>query len=288
MRFRWFLVAVSLVLMSQGEDSTQGRTPKGSAPVNPSQPSLTTWKRQRFKPGGGDAFLFYVVYGSIDPKAPLSRSTYRSSGIPEGLTVSSYGPQVHPETVDSFRSGYLWDELKTLDPDLAGKVSEQKSCMVLRGTFSDPKDLDYLRDTVGLIAHFLDHGGVAVYDPQMFKWWSSEEWKERIFKPAGPVPRHHSVILTSEDASGTQWIHTRGLRKFGRPDLSIHRVTPSLKAGVIDLCNRFIELQAFGGIVPEGQEIKMATLPPGMTCHHRGNIDDPDFNNVHLEITWER
>ena len=77
-----------------------------------------------------------------------------------------------------------------------------------------------------LITHFLDHGGVAVYDPQMFEWWSPKKWRERIFSPAGPVPRHHTVILVSEDAPGTEWIHTRGLRKFGRPDLSVHRVPP--------------------------------------------------------------
>jgi hypothetical protein len=249
--------------------------------------SLDTWARPHFQPGGGDAFLFYVVYGSVDADAPLSRSAYRCAGIPDALKVMRYGPTVHPETVDSFRSGYLWDELGRTESELASKIADQKSCVVLQGGFSDPKTLDYLRDTVGLVTHFLDHGGVAVHDPQMFVWWSPKKWKERIFTPAGPVPRHHTVILVSEDAPGTEWIHTRGLRKFGRPDVSIHRVPPSLKQGVIDLCNRFIELQAFGGIVAEGQEIRIGSLPPGMICHHRGDPDDPEFNNVHLEIGRE-
>jgi hypothetical protein len=78
------------------------------------------------------------------------------------------------------------------------------------------------------------------------------------------------------------------LRKFGRPDLSVHNVPPSLQEGVIDLCNRFIEFQAFGGVIEEGQGIRMRGLPEGMTCHHGGDLDDPDFNNVHVEITWRR
>lgn len=219
--------------------------------------------------------------------APLSRSIYRSDGIPDGLSVVLYGPTVHPETVASFRNGYLWDQLKKREPELASHISAQDSCFVLQGTFMDPRTLDYLRDTVGLITHLLDHGGVAVFDPQMFEWWSPQKWKERIFDPDGPVPRHHTVILLSEDAPGTEWIHTRGLRKSGRPDLSVHRVPPSLKEGVIDLCNRFIELQAFGGVVVEGQEIQMKSLPPGMRCHHKGDVEDPDFNNVHLDIAPE-
>ncbi len=38
------------------------------------------------------------------------------------------------------------------------------------------------------------------------------------------MPRQHVVILTSEECSGDgrplTWFHTRGMRKFGRPDLS--------------------------------------------------------------------
>ncbi len=83
------------------------------------------------------------------------------------------------------------------------------------------------------------------------KWWSPAEWRERAFEPAGPVPRHHAVILVSEEPEqGGKWYHTRGMRKFGRPDVSVHGVTPELEAGVEDLLNRFIELLAFGGVVP--------------------------------------
>lgn len=248
------------------------------------KPELEVWGRKHFEPGGGDAFLFYVVYGRVDTAAPFSRSKYRSDGIPDGLDVMAYGPNSNPEVPGSFREGYLWERLESADPGLARIIATQDSCLVLRGTFSDPASLNYLRDTVGLITHFLDNGGVAVFDPQMFEWWSPEKWRERIFDPAGPVPRHHAVILVSEDSGGTEWLHTRGLRKFGRPDLSIPRVPADQKEAFTDLCNRFIELQAFGGIIPEGQEIRMRSLPDGLTCHHAGDLEDPDFNNVHVRI----
>ena len=46
---------------------------------------LESWERGQFEPGGGDAFLFYVVHGQVNPSAGLSRSRYRCSGILEGL-----------------------------------------------------------------------------------------------------------------------------------------------------------------------------------------------------------
>ncbi len=96
------------------------------------------------------------------------------------------------------------------------------------------------------------------------------------------------MILVSEDTGGTEWIHTRGLRKSGRPDISVPKVPEVQKDAFIDLCNRFIELQAFGGIIPEGQEIRMRSLPAGLVCHHGGDLEDPDFNNVHVSIAQHK
>jgi hypothetical protein len=156
---------------------------------------------------------------------------------------------------------------------------------MLQGTIADPPTLDYLRDVIGVLTALFDQGTVALLDTQAFAWFSPEQWHERIFAPDAPVPRHHvSVLLSPEDDGESVWVHTRGMRKFGRPDLSVRGVAPEYQDACIELCNRFIEMQAFGEVVPEGQPIRMQGLPPGMACHHQGDFDDPDFNNVHLEI----
>jgi hypothetical protein len=246
--------------------------------------NLAAWPRKFYQGPGGKPFLFYVVFGTFPEMPALYRQDYRSNGVFPGLQLSHYDRTKHPDVLDGFCEGYLWDELNRHNPALAQAVQSAGECLVLRGELEDQSDLNYLRDTVGLLTFLLDHGGVGVYDPWMFHWWEPEEWKDRIFQPGAAVPRHHVVILTSDDASLT-WFHTRGMRKFGRPDLSVHRVPPRYRDAVIDLFNRFIELLAFGGVIEEGQEIRMKTLPKGMTCHHAGDLDDPDFNNVHIEIT---
>ena len=249
--------------------------------------SLSDWPRPHFRQSAGRPYLFFVVYGTFGPLPSLSASQYRSHGIPARLDLSHYDADHQPDVLNGFKNGYLWDELQSRNAGLAGRVGASRECLVLRGEIDDSASLNYLRDSVGLLTFLLDHGGVTIYDPFMFHWWEPTNWRARIFDPAGPVPRHYVVILTSEepDDAGT-WYHTRGMRKFGRPDLSIRHVPDKFREEAIDLCNRFIELQAFGGVIDEGQVVRMKSLPDGMVCHHRENVDDPDFNNRHVEIVW--
>jgi hypothetical protein len=248
--------------------------------------SLEEWPRPCFEAGGGEPFLFYAIFGATTAGLQLSRSRYRCEGIPPGVEVHAYDQPSRSGMPDDFRSGHLWEELQHERPGLAAQIAAQDRCIVVRGALADAPTLNYLRDAIGLVTCLLDNGGVAVYDPLRFKWWSGPEWKQAVFEPAAPSPREHVVILASAEPDGTTWFHTRGLRKFGRPDLSIHDVPAPFGDAVIELFNRFIELQAFGGVIREGQPIRMSSLPAGMVCTHGGSEDDPDFNNVHVEVRW--
>ncbi|HKV42059.1 MAG TPA: hypothetical protein VJX67_22835 [Blastocatellia bacterium] len=248
---------------------------------------IPDWERPYFDPGGGNPFLYYTAFGNI-PEKSLPGQHYRCAGIPEGCDLRKYDRDRDPAVIEAFMDGYLWDWLRQERPSLARDVSAASMCLVLSGGPVDPRTLNYLRDAVGLLTFFLDNGATALYDPQMFQFWSPEGWRSRIFDPAGPVPRHHVVILLSDEPDGTLWVHTRGMRKFGRPDISVRSVDRERLDGAVDLCNRFIEYQAFGGRIPEGKEIMMASLPPGGRAYHAGDLEDPDFNNVHIEIVWTR
>jgi len=247
---------------------------------------LAEWPRPYYLAGGRDPVLLYVVYGWVDIDRPLSRSIYRSSGLPDGVDILACGPTAHPGLVTRFRTGRPWTKLTAEDPDLAAIVAAQDFCLVIKGDIADPATLSYFRDVIGLLTFCLDHGGVAIYDPQILKWWSPAEWRTRAFAVGHCAPRHHVVILISREADGTEWIHTRGMRKFGRPDLSIHRVGAQHRSAVLELVNRFIELLAFGAVVPDGLDLRLPELPAGMICWHRGSNDDPDFDNEHIEIVW--
>ena len=76
------------------------------------------------------------------------------------------------------------------------------------------------------------------------------------------------------------------MRQYGRPDLSVYGVGAKYIDAVTQMIERFIGLQVNGSVVVNGQKVQMSGLPPGGVCLHGGNVDDPDFNNVHIEIEW--
>jgi len=247
---------------------------------------LASWPRNYFQPDGGDAHLFYKVHGTFSGAPSVSRVDHRCDGIPDGCTLERFTREAHPGVLDiGLDDGWIGREFRRSNSAVAREVEATDECLILRGVVPDPSTLDYFRDAVGLVMALLESGGVAVFDPHMFRWWSAAEWRERAFAPAPAVPRHHVVTLVSEEEDRrSRWYHTRGMIKFGRPDISVHYVPPDLEATVQDLCNRFIEMQAFGAVIPDGQELKMPGLPSGWRCRHGGDLDDPDFNNRHVDV----
>lgn len=243
-----------------------------------------TWERKYFLPSEDNAFSFFVIFGEFENDVAISASRYNFSEVPENTEIVKYHDGAAPEYRDGFRSGYLWEGVCRSDPEFAYAIAKAPSCMVVRTETTDQETLHYLRNIVGLVTYFLDNGGVCVYEPQRFKWWSPNEWREQVFLPKEPKPYLHTTILVSKQEDGKSWYHTRGLRLFARPDISVHNVAQEHAEKVHELINRFIEFQALGGIVENGKNIKMDGLPPSMWCEHRGNEEDPDFNNKHVEI----
>jgi hypothetical protein len=250
----------------------------------PKEPA--SWPRPHFAPGGGDALLFYAVFGNFDLKKPLSKSKYRTSGLPDWLELAQYDRAKQPEAISRYQGGKVWEVLKRDMPLVADEAERAPQCVALRAEVKDPTTLDYFRDTIGVVTWLLDAGGVSVYDPQMLWLWAGDEWKDEAFGPGEPNPDRHTTIMVSAEDGGTSWYHTRGMRKYGRPDLSVHGVGEGHADAVYSLIERFVEFQAFGGVIADGEEIRMKALPPGGVCRRGGSPDDPDFNNVHVAAVW--
>jgi hypothetical protein len=246
---------------------------------------LGSWERSRFEPGGGNALVCYAIYGTFTNDSPISGTTYRTAGIPRGVALRRL-TRANAQPLP-FAEGEFATLLRKSDPALFARIEQVPECLVIQGEVADPANLTYLKDCVGVVTFFLDHGGVAVVDALQFKSFDPTSWRSQFFEPDKPkVHRHVSILYSGEESGRGTWFHTRGLRKFGRPDLSLHNVPDSRKEAAIDLCNRFIELQANGARIPEGHEIRLNSLPSGLICRHKGTLDDPDFNNLHIEIQF--
>lgn len=250
---------------------------------------LMTWERPLFEPGGGDAFVFYCVFGTFSQPLEISRSKYRTDGPPGDCQLISYNRDDHPEDFHHFidEESFLGRICKEEHPETWTKIQNAKEVIMVQGEVPDPENLNYLRDAIGVVTALLDGGGLIVLDTQQIRWWEPDEWRQLMFTEDAPSPLEQVIILKTEDEKAPEkwWLHTRGMRKFGRPDLSVHDVDEVYEQLIADLIERFIGMQAQGVLVPEGKTINVKGLPK-MTCHHRGDLDDIEFNNVHLEIEW--
>ena len=260
--------------------------PQGDAP-------LPSWAREHFQATGAKARVWYQVYGHFSDTIEISRGKYRCNGVPDGVEVGNHPRTDHEEAATSFlKQPFFVAQLHRELPALAQTVESAPDCTIIRGEVPDSPNADYLQDVVGLVTWFLDNGAVAVLDPQTLTWYDREKWRSRVFEPNGFVPARHVMLFFSEEKGGADknlfWFHTRGMRKFARPDVSIHNVPAQNQGAAIDILNRLVEAQAFGQVITDGQSIATQLLPASLTGHPAGNLDDPDFNNTHIEIEWPK
>ncbi|MBY0461447.1 MAG: hypothetical protein K2V38_29370, partial [Gemmataceae bacterium] len=214
--------------------------------------ALASWPRPHFAPGGGEPLLYFVAFGEFDLSKPLSASKYHSRGPGDWLAVNQITRDAHAPAFERHQSNPFWEHIRRDAPAAIEEAERAPQAIELRGAVSDPDTLDYFRDAVGVLAWLLDCGGVSIYDPQRVWLWSADEWREEVFAPGSPQPHLHTVILVSEDGPGRTWMHTRGMRQYGRPDLSVRGVGESHLDAVTELLDRFINLQALGGLITDG------------------------------------
>jgi hypothetical protein len=236
------------------------------------------WERERFMPGGRPALHWYEIHGEFaEPLHVQLKERHRARGVPAGIEAR----RVPGSEALRRWSRYQHDELERHPDSIASAVAAASGCVILRGETPDRPDLYDLRDVIGIVSALLDDGGVAVHDVQTLRWWSAREWVDR-FSADDLAVANHVVTLISGD-----WLHTRGLRKFGRPDISIHGVSAGGRDSALALIQRTIDFQAHGGVIDPHREIVVHGHPEGMRFEAHladGDLDDPDFNNMWVEV----
>ncbi|MGL4668384.1 MAG: hypothetical protein ACRCWR_10715 [Saezia sp.] len=250
------------------------------------QNTLPDWERPYFSQVGNSNLHFFVVYGKAISEMNIPGDVYRITYMSEGLNISGHSQDTNPEALNQFRENVFQEMLQNQHPELLTDVQACDHCYIIQGMLPDKSDLNDIRLSVGIVTYLLDNGAVAVFDPAAYKWWTPQEWRKQVFEPEKLDPLAHVSILISPEHNESRWVYTHGLRKFGRPDLSVHYVNEEEMDAVLEMINRFIVFMAQGGSIEEGQEVQMHALPEGMICRHKNTMDDPTFNNNHVEISW--
>lgn len=243
---------------------------------------LFSWPRPRYSHGGGDALVWIEIYGNWDEtQTPISASKHNSAGLPDELIA-----QLTDNDNGAAWEGAMSQLAQQSNPLAWQTVLDAPQKLVIRGEISDPNSLDYLRDVTGVIAASLESGGQAVFLPQILTAFGAHEWREQFFG-AGFEPTQHTVILVTPQDDGRTWLHTRGMRLFGRPDLSCRDVRTDELEGLQSIFNGLMRMMAAGAHIPNGQPVRAADSEEVLRCTNRGSLDDDEFNNHHLALEWE-
>ncbi|KRF02038.1 hypothetical protein ASG87_11160 [Frateuria sp. Soil773] len=249
--------------------------------------STGAWPRPYWQPGDEEAVLQFFVFGQFAPDLAIPAARHGSNGLPEGVELQRFQNAVLRHWDGYPLAGALGALLKEDAPETYEQARIEPDVLVVRGTLKDRDSLDYLRDTMGVLAALLDIGGKSVLDPQILTLFDAAAWRRHYLVPGGAPPRNHVLILRSADEGADRSrVHTRGMRKFGRPDLELRNIPDAEidRAGL--LCERLVELQALGAQFAQGQPLDVDGVPGGLVAQPGGSMDDPRFSNTHVAFRW--
>ena len=243
--------------------------------------------RPYYQDTGRRPYLYYAVIG-IDGEAELeiSRSRHRVDEVPAGLVIKAFRRAEHAAEMDQLLGGALGRVLENQDRALYEKAKAGETWLILQGEVQKDDTLDYLRNAVGIVQAALDMGADAVLDLHALRLISPQGWKPFFDPPFSPWK--HVAFLWSPMDDGSFWLHTRGMRKFGRPDIGMEGVPKKELERAMAVIDQMIFHEARGAVFTRPVKLHLSA---GRACtvfpRLAGDLEDWDYNNEHYHLRWE-
>lgn len=234
---------------------------------------MAVWKLQHREPYAQRPYLYFVAFCDQQVVDKLEESHI----IHPGLEIAAL-PASH------FRSGPAWTAWQQEHPPAAEATRAAPLAVALHGQVAQHESLDYLRDSLEVMTSLVGHGAVAVYDAVTQTWYEALAWERMVDQGTLLNPFDHVKVIDNPDGDGTSWLRTQGLRKFGRPDVSVRTVEAAHREGARKMLDRFVNHLALGGLPEVGREIAMEGLGPYRFGTVQGDADDPTFHNHFVEL----
>jgi hypothetical protein len=259
---------------------------------------LLDWPRLQFdalaESADHEAEVFYLIVGPA-PQQPLavSRRRHHLDRLEPALDISVHRRTEDPAWFDAWFHGPLGSAIGGLfsNPD---EVRGAQTLTIVRGKFPDSADLNYLRNTVGVVSAIADTPGtLAIFDALATTWWRLSEWREAFVDRSEFRIADHVFIAVTQDerhAPGI-WTHTRGMIKFARPELQIKHIggdyatsNPAIRASG-NVLNGIASYLAQGAVLRDGQTMYLPETDATITfVESEDAATRKHFNNSAMEI----
>jgi hypothetical protein len=236
--------------------------------------AITPWPRPLFQPGGkpGVFHLFCFSPGALEAPAPLAAARF---GLPSPEAAACCEVRQLPRAADAgwfdgFRRGALRELARAALPDLAA-LDAATAVTVIITSRPDAADLAHLQAAWALAQWSVARGATVVFDAQASRFWPAAEVADWPATRPFALSSDVNVIVEAEGTSAlASAVHTRGLAKFGRPDLVTLDVPASRWDAVAGLLRTLAGRLVLGAVLRPGDALAIE----GGTAHFAAYAPD--------------
>jgi hypothetical protein len=185
--------------------------------------AIAPWQRPAFRPTGRDAVITLIAFAdeNVLEAGPDLRI---HDTVPQGAPVAALDLRMHryadsPAWIDGWRTEAMRNLVRRDLGDL-GRLDAASCCYSMSVTAEDPADLTHLQLVWAVASAIAAAGAFAILDAYAAAWLPGSTVAslppDRPFR----IQEQVSVIAETEPTPGFGHpVHTRGMIKFGRPDL---------------------------------------------------------------------
>jgi hypothetical protein len=212
--------------------------------------TTTAWQRSAFQPGGfTNQFTLFCFSQALKADVPMSAARF-GLPTPEAMKlveVRELPREVDAQWFDAFRGGSLRGIAAHWLGDLAALDSAtQLTALII--SREDVAELTHVQAGWAAAKWLVERGATVILDAQANRFWKAADVAD------WPVVRPFSlsidvnVVVEAEPTAAKAVIHTRGMQKFGRPDLVVFDV-PAPRWDPVGALIRSIASQLVDGVV---------------------------------------
>lgn len=201
--------------------------------------------------------MFLVVFAPGEVLTGLDLAgTVPSTAPVDALDVRLHRHAESPEWVDGFRTGPLRNLAERELPDLR-LLDAATCCYSIQVRVQDPADLTHLQLAWAVATAACRSGATAVLDVFAHDWSSAEAIAGLDPRRPFTVLREISVVAEADPSPGFgHAVHTRGMAKFGRPDL-VMGVPKDQLGEAAEILNHLARMLAEGHLLNPGQQLRI-------------------------------
>lgn len=180
------------------------------------------WVRESATSSDRCAEILLVCFAAGDLREDVKLQVDRF-GVPTKDSIQQVDVRQHlrsdnPEWFDNWRTDACHRIAMTDLGDRIADLDAADRCFTLSTTVSEPTDLAYLQATWAIARWLVARGATVVLDAYGMRYIAGAE-----LPPPGEFDVQNEVSMIFEtdadEGAGGHVLHTRGMRKFGRPDV---------------------------------------------------------------------